>query len=73
LTERYCLYAQRRSGGLLRGEIHHAPWKLQHAHASFDLNTMTENLGIQTAGQLATLHFSKLQEMIAWAPHTVDV
>ncbi len=72
LTERYCLYAQRPDGELLRAEIHHAPWKLQEAQASFDVNTMTENLGIQTQGPPATLHFSKLQEMIAWAPQTVD-
>jgi len=73
LTERYCLYAQRRNGELLRGEIHHAPWKLQQARASFAVNTMTETLGIQLASPLATLHFSKLQEMIAWAPQTVAV
>jgi uncharacterized protein len=73
LTERYCLYAQKPSGELLRGEIHHAPWKLQEAYGSFDTNTMAENLGIQTSGPPATLHFSKLQEMIAWAPQRVDV
>src|ERR1700746_3822820 len=73
LTERYCLYAQKPSGELLRGEIHHASWKLQQAQASFAVNTMTENLGIQTSGPPARLHFSKLQEMIAWAPQTVDV
>ena len=71
LTERYCLYAQRRNGELLRGEIHHARWKLQEAHGSFDVNTMTENLGIQLARPPAALHFSKLQEMIAWAPQTI--
>lgn len=73
LTERYCLYAQKPSGELLRGEIHHAPWKLQDARASFGVNTMTENLGIQTSGPPARLQFSKLQEMIAWAPQRVDV
>jgi len=71
LTERYCLYAQRRNGELLRGEIHHAPWKLQEARVSFDVNTMTETLGIQLANSPATLHFSKLQEMIAWAPQKI--
>jgi hypothetical protein len=71
LTERYCLYAQRREGELLRGEIHHAPWKLQDARASFVVNTMTENLGIPILGPPTTLHFSKLQEMVAWAPKKV--
>ena len=71
LTERYCLYAQKPSGELLRGEIHHPPWKLQEARASFDVNHMTENLGIPILGQPATLHFSKLQEMVAWAPQKI--
>jgi uncharacterized protein YqjF (DUF2071 family) len=73
LTERYCLYAQRPGRELLRTEIHHAPWKLEDARASFVVNTMTENLGIETPGPPGTLHFSKLQEMVAWAPQTVDV
>jgi uncharacterized protein YqjF (DUF2071 family) len=73
LTERYCLYAQKPGGELLRGEIHHAPWKLQEARASFDVNTMTENLGVALSGEPDALHFSKLQEMSAWAPQTVDV
>jgi uncharacterized protein YqjF (DUF2071 family) len=71
LTERYCLYAQRRGGELLRGEIHHAPWKLHDARASFAVNTMTENLGIPILEPPATLHFSELQEMVAWAPQKV--
>jgi uncharacterized protein len=73
LTERYCLYAQKPSGELLRGEIHHASWKLQEAQASFAVNTMTENLGIQISGPPTRLHFAKLQEMIAWTPQRVDV
>jgi uncharacterized protein YqjF (DUF2071 family) len=72
LTERYCLYAQRPDGALLRGEIHHAPWQLQSAQARFAVNTMTENLGIQIVGP-ALVHFAKLQRMIAWMPHTVAV
>jgi uncharacterized protein len=73
LTERYCLYAQKPSGELLRGEIHHPPWKLQEAHASFAANTMLENLRISTSDPPALLHFSKLQEMIAWAPTEVQI
>ena len=73
LTERYCLYAQRRSGELLRGEIHHAPWRLQEARASFAVNTMTESLRIELSAKAEVLHFSKSQEMIAWEPQTVDL
>lgn len=70
LTERYCLYAEKADGTLLRGEIHHAPWNLQQASASFGTNTMTEKLGIEISGP-PVLHFSKLQEMIAWTPRVV--
>jgi hypothetical protein len=73
LTERYCLYAQKPSGELLRGEIHHARWNLQDARASFDVNTMADSLGAALSSQPDALHFSKLQEIIAWAPQAVDV
>ncbi|MCB9436803.1 MAG: DUF2071 domain-containing protein [Anaerolineales bacterium] len=39
LTERYCLYTTT-GGRLQRGEIHHAPWSLQHADATITANTM---------------------------------
>jgi len=68
LTERYCLYAEKADGTLLRGEIHHAPWNLQNAKASFTANTMVKSLGVELSGAPAILHFAKLQEMIAWAP-----
>jgi len=73
LTERYCLYTQRRNGELLRGEIHHAPWKLAEASASFQANTMLENLELAIPGPPEALHYSKLQEVIAWTPQKVLV
>jgi uncharacterized protein YqjF (DUF2071 family) len=72
LTERYCLYAQRRNGTILRGEIHHAPWELQRAGAKISVNTMTENLGVSFAGE-PLLHFSKLQQVIVWQPQEVKL
>ena len=68
LTERYCLYAQRPDGALLRSEIHHAPWSLQEARATFAANTMTRNLGIETSAPPLLLHFSQLQKVIVWPP-----
>jgi len=70
VTERYCLYAQRREGVIVRGEIHHAPWALQAGRAQLGVNTMTENLGVALAGE-PLLHFSKLQEVIVWPPQEV--
>lgn len=72
LTERYCLYAQRRDGTILRGQIHHAPWELQGARVKIIANTMTESLGLPLAGE-PLLHFSKLQRVIVWQPQEVNV
>lgn len=69
LTERYCLYAQRPDGALLRSEIHHAPWSLQEARATFATNTMTRGFGIDTSAPPLLLHFSQLQKVIVWPPH----
>jgi uncharacterized protein YqjF (DUF2071 family) len=70
LTERYCLYAERLDGTLLRGEIHHGPWTLQTARAEFGENTMTTALGLELSGE-PVLHFSKLQAVVVWPPRTV--
>jgi len=72
LTERYCLYAQRRDGAILRGEIHHAPWELQRATAKISVNTMTKDVGVSLAGE-RLLHFSKLQQVIVWPPQEVNL
>ena len=68
LTERYCLYAQRPDGALLRAEIHHAPWALQGATASIDTNSMTKSLGIELRDEPALIHFAKLQKVVVWQP-----
>jgi len=70
LTERYCLYAQRGDGAILRGEIHHLPWELQEARAEIGENTMAERLSVALAGE-PLLHFSELQEVIVWPPQVV--
>lgn len=72
LTERYCLYAQKPDGALLRGEIHHAPWPLQLARAEFTCSTLTKGLRVELHGE-PLLHFAKLQEVIVWAPQIVRI
>ena len=69
LTERYCLYTTDSSGRLIRGEIHHPPWPLQLAEASFERNTIAQ------ASQLSLpklssplLHFSRRQDVLVWQP-----
>jgi uncharacterized protein YqjF (DUF2071 family) len=68
LTERYCLYNLNRRREAYRLDIHHAPWALQPARAKISANTMARAAGIQLDGQPALLHFSRRQDMIAWAP-----
>jgi uncharacterized protein YqjF (DUF2071 family) len=66
LTERYCLYTARRV--VRRVDIHHPPWPLQAAEAELDENTMAEPVGIDLPPSPPLLHFSKRQDVVAWAP-----
>ena len=68
LTERYCLYHTRRDGSPYRLEIHHPPWRLQHARARVARNTMTEMEGVRLPATPPLLHFVKRQDMVAWLP-----
>jgi uncharacterized protein YqjF (DUF2071 family) len=67
LTERYCLYTLDGRRQLIRGEIHHRPWPLQHAEAQFARNTMAESLGIALEPQ-PLLHFARRQDVLVWPP-----
>lgn len=71
LTERYCLYNNDRRGAPYRLEIHHPPWSLQPARATFERNTMAAALGL-SLGRPATVHFARRQDMVAWAPRGLN-
>lgn len=66
LTERYCLYAQSRSGRLYRAEIQHAPWPLQPAHAAITRNDLPRANRIALGGPPELLHFSRRLEVVVW-------
>jgi uncharacterized protein len=68
LTERYCLYTVGREGGVLRGDIHHAPWALEAAEAEVRKNTMAEAAGFSLPSEQPILHFSKRQDVVVWPP-----
>jgi uncharacterized protein YqjF (DUF2071 family) len=68
LAERYCLYAQRPDGAILRGEIHHAPWELQQVSARISANTMAAHLGLDLSRPPVLAHFARLQEVVVWQP-----
>lgn len=67
LTERYCLYA-RKSGKLLRLEIHHLPWPLQRAEAEIEVNDLFEPFDLKVPNANPILHFSKSIDVIGWWP-----
>jgi uncharacterized protein len=71
LTERYCLYNLDHFGAAYRLEIHHPAWSLQPAHAEFAHNTMANAAGVPLPDVKPLLHFSKRQDMVAWAPSAV--
>ncbi len=69
LTERYCLYTADARGGIIRCEIHHHPWALQLAEASFQENTMAAAAGVTiSAAPAELLYFSRRQDVLVWAP-----
>jgi uncharacterized protein YqjF (DUF2071 family) len=68
LTERYCLYALDPDGNVIRGEVDHAPWPLQPAEASIEVNTMTAPFGIELPAVPPLLHFSKNIDVVMWMP-----
>ena len=72
LIERYCLYARKPNGALLRCEIHHAPWPLELARAEFACSTLMKGLRVELRGA-PLLHFARLQEVIVWAPEIVRI
>jgi len=69
LCERYALFARRTGGTLLRADIHHGPWPLQRATATFERNDLTEAHGFQVdALAPPILHFSEGVKVAIWNP-----
>jgi uncharacterized protein YqjF (DUF2071 family) len=65
LAERYCLYALDERRRLYRAEIHHAPWPLQPAEATIELNTMAPG-DLALPGEEPLLHFARVQDVVIW-------
>ena len=68
LTERYCFYCSTPSGLLLRSEIHHKPWPLQHAEAMIEINTMSE---LKLPDTAPLLHYADRIDVVGWLPEKV--
>ena len=72
LTERYCLYNLDHRRAPYRLEIHHPPWALQPAEATFARNSMAAANGISLPADPPLLHFVKRLDMVAWLPAALD-
>ena len=72
LTERYCLYAVTTRRAVLRGEIHHPPWRLESARAHVAENTLAGAHGLELSRCSPLLHFARRQEVVVWAPRAVE-
>lgn len=66
LVERYCLYTVDRRGRLLRGEVHHAPWPLQHADATIDAGELLATHGLNVANAAPHLLFTPGVDVVLW-------
>jgi uncharacterized protein YqjF (DUF2071 family) len=66
LTERYCLYAERPDGALLRAQVHHVPWPLQRAEADIEECSVAEPQGIELGGPPVLLHFARRIDVVVW-------
>ncbi len=71
LTERYCLYSVDKRGRIYRGEIHHAPWPLQQAEATFERNSVAQAAGLRLPDSPPLLHFAHRLDVLAWAIQAV--
>jgi len=66
LTERYCLYAQNRSGSLFRGDVHHLPWQLHLAEATIQENTMATVHRVNLPDISPILHYADNIDVVIW-------
>jgi len=72
LTERYCLYTVDRRRRVIRGDIHHAPWPLQPAHARIEACTLPAAHGFDVDARNADhVAFSRRIDVAIWAPRAV--
>lgn len=71
LTERYCFFVPLESGGVLRGDVRHAPWELRRARAEIRTNTLFEANGFEKPDGEASLLYSPGVDVKASRPRRV--
>jgi len=65
LTERYCLYTLDERQRVLRGDIHHPPWRVRPAWADVDRNSMARQIELELDGE-PLLHLADRQDVLFW-------
>jgi uncharacterized protein len=70
LVERYRLYTAGPDGGLLAGDIHHAPWTLRDAEAEVGENTTTAGIGLELGVPPLVQHAARVDALF-WPPARV--
>ena len=68
LTARFCLYAQRDDGRVLRGDVDHPDWPLQVAEAEVETNSMLAAHGLATPAVKPLAHAVEQLDVVAWRP-----
>ena len=68
LIERYALFVVHADGRVMRGDIHHTPWRLHPAEAELERNTLAAASGIVLPDAAPILHYSERQDSLLWAP-----
>jgi hypothetical protein len=71
LTERYALFTNA-NGRVIRCDIHHRQWTLESAEAQFETLTLADPAGIKLPPSAPLLHFSRIQDVLAWPPAVAE-
>ncbi len=71
LTERYALFTHSRRQ-LIRGDIHHLPWPLEHCQAEFATETLAAAANIVVPGVKPLLHYARKQDVLGWPPRAIS-
>lgn len=71
LAERYCLFAVRPDGTLLRGDVHHAPWPLQPVDVEIERCTLLTALRLPEPTDAPLAAWAARVDVPTWAPRVV--
>jgi uncharacterized protein len=67
LIERYCLFATRGSGQIVRTDIHHRPWRIHPADGDLRHHGLLP-AAIGPVGDPPLLHVARRQDVVFWRP-----